>query len=133
STEGLKVAQIMELVNVRETRLRAMLKILEVEGAVSQTAAGRWSRTARPWAYDRERIERVTAARRAEQAAMRDYITTSESLQEHLRRQLDDPAATRCGRCARCTGRSRAFTPAAPEVAAAQRFLQSQIGRAACR
>lgn len=126
STEGLKVAQIMELVNVRETRLRAMLKILEVEGAVSQTAAGRWSRTARPWAYDRERIERVTAARRAEQAAMRDYITTSECLMEHLRRQLDDPAATRCGRCARCTGRSRAFTPAAPEVAAAQRFLQSR-------
>ncbi len=35
---------------------------------------------------------------------MRDYAATDECLMEFLRRQLDDPDAAPCGRCANCTG-----------------------------
>jgi ATP-dependent DNA helicase RecQ len=54
--------------------------------------------------YDRERHERVAAARRAEQQAMLEYVTTTECRLVFLRRMLDDPDPTPCGRCDVCSG-----------------------------
>jgi ATP-dependent DNA helicase RecQ len=89
-------------VNVRESRLRAMLKVLEVEGAVERVGR-RWQRTLRPWQYDAERVAAVTATRRAEQAAMGAYADTDGCRMAFLRGLLDDPAPV-CGRCDNCTG-----------------------------
>ncbi|TDE18757.1 RecQ family ATP-dependent DNA helicase [Actinomadura sp. 6K520] len=91
-------------VDLNRARLEMMLKVLDVDGAVRRVKGG-WTSTGAPWAYDRERYERVTAARRREQRAMLDYISTSACREEYLRRQLDDPAAAPCGRCDNCTGR----------------------------
>jgi ATP-dependent DNA helicase RecQ len=85
-------------------------------------------------AYDADRYRRVTAARRAEQAAMLEYLTTGGCLMAFLRRQLDDPElaglddpeAAACGRCQRCTGHGRPSTVRAELVAAAVRFLRDQ-------
>jgi ATP-dependent DNA helicase RecQ len=96
-------AEIMQRVNVRKTRLKAMLKILEVEGAVERSGNG-WLRTLARWEYDTERVERVTAARRAEQAAMEGYAATDRCRMLFLREQLDDPATAPCGRCDNCAG-----------------------------
>jgi ATP-dependent DNA helicase RecQ len=103
NAQPMSVVEILASVNVRRSRLDAMLKILEVEGAVTRGVGG-WLRTLQPWAYDDVRVEGVTAARRAEQAAMEEYATTHGCLMEFLRRQLDDPSAGPCGRCANCTG-----------------------------
>ena len=103
SSEGLGLKDMEELVNLRRTRLTSMLKILEVEGAVYRDGS-RWRRSARPWVYPADRIAEVTAARQAEQAAMREYVSTQNCLMEFLRKQLDDPGATKCGRCANCVG-----------------------------
>ena len=105
SEAPMKLNQILEVVNIRRTRLEAMLKVLEVEGAVERSPEGGWLRTAQPWAYDQGRVDDVTAIRRAEQAAMRDYVNASDCLMQLLRRQLDDSEARPCGRCANCTGR----------------------------
>jgi ATP-dependent DNA helicase RecQ len=80
-----------------------------VEGAVHRDGT-RWHRTDTDWAYPHQRIEAVTAHRRAEQAAMAEYLRTDGCLMEFLRRQLDDPGAEPCGRCANCAG--PAFTTA---------------------
>ena len=101
--DGLKLREIEEIVNLRRSRITAMLKILEVEGAVYKDGS-RWRRSAQPWSYPDERVTAVTAERRAEQAAMQQYISTSACLMEFLRLQLDDPGAGRCGRCANCVG-----------------------------
>jgi ATP-dependent DNA helicase RecQ len=93
---------IEQQVNVRRGRLEAMLKVLEVEGAVDRERS-RWSRTAEPWEYDAERVERVTAVRRDEQKAMEDYARGEVCLMQFLRGTLDDPDAEPCGRCAVCT------------------------------
>jgi len=90
------VRQIEDHVNVRRSRLEAMLKILEVEGAVERDGSG-WRRTLGPWAYDAERVARVTALRRHEQQVMRDYRTTRECRMEVLARVLDDGDAEPCG------------------------------------
>jgi ATP-dependent DNA helicase RecQ len=81
-----------------------MLKVLDVDGAVTRTTGG-WAATGLPWAYDRERYDRVARERKREQEAMLSYQATGGCRMEFLRRELDDPAATACGRCDNCTGR----------------------------
>jgi ATP-dependent DNA helicase RecQ len=90
-------------VELNRSRLEQMLKVLDVDGAVRRVQSG-WIATGEPWSYDRQRYERVTAARELEQQAMRDYIATADCRMEFLRRQLDDPEAAPCGRCDNCTG-----------------------------
>jgi ATP-dependent DNA helicase RecQ len=96
-------SEIEAAVNARRTRIDAMLKILEVEGAVERLG-GRYRRTLVPWAYDVDRAERVTALRREEQDAMVAYARTGGCRMAWLRGALDDAAADPCGRCDNCTG-----------------------------
>ncbi|TMC11404.1 MAG: RecQ family ATP-dependent DNA helicase [Chloroflexi bacterium] len=92
-------------VDLTRTRLEAMLKVLDVDGAVRRVRGG-WEATGRPWEYDGDRYAAVTEARHREQRAMLDYIATTGCRMEFLRSQLDDPDAVPCGRCDNCTGRS---------------------------
>lgn len=118
--------QLLAGVNVRRSRLEAMLKVLEVEGAVEH-AEGGWLRTLRPWSYDADRVERVTGLRKEEQAAMRTYATTGDCLMELLRRELDDPGAQPCGRCQNCTGRRLSLDVDPDVVRAASDHLRLAI------
>jgi ATP-dependent DNA helicase RecQ len=104
-------------------RLKNMLKILEVEGAVER-AGSKWLRTLAPWTYDEERVRRVTEARRAEQAAMETYGRTDECLMAFLLRQLDDPDPRPCGRCMICTGESPAVVLDPAVLAKAREHLR---------
>ena len=90
-------------VNVRRGRLDGMLKVLEVEGAVEKAGSG-YRRTTMPWTYPEDRVTQVTALRRTEQQAMRDYATTTTCRMGFLRALLDDGSAEPCGRCDNCTG-----------------------------
>ncbi|HEY3241699.1 MAG TPA: RecQ family ATP-dependent DNA helicase [Acidimicrobiia bacterium] len=120
-----KVDELLREVNIGKARLEAMLKILDVDGAVERVSASVYARTDQPWVYDEERVERVTAARRAEQAAMADYVTTTGCLMAFLRRQLDDPDPAPCGRCANCTGRQWAIDLEPAAVVTAGTYLRS--------
>ncbi|UPO77015.1 RecQ family ATP-dependent DNA helicase [Arthrobacter sp. Helios] len=100
----LSTAALETLVNLKRSPLELLLKVLAVDGAVERVTGG-WRGTGRPWTYDRERYERIAAARVKEQQAMLDYENTSSCRMEFLSRQLDDPAAAPCGRCDNCAGR----------------------------
>ncbi|HEU4399936.1 MAG TPA: RecQ family ATP-dependent DNA helicase, partial [Actinomycetota bacterium] len=102
--EPVPIGAIERAVNARHSRILAMLKVLEVEGAVEHVEGG-WRRTLAPWSYDTDRVEQVTALRRAEQAAMAAYAATAGCRMAFLRQALDDPDAGPCGRCDNCTGR----------------------------
>ncbi len=115
--------EILSAVNVRPMRLKNMLKILEVEGAVER-AGSKWLRTLAPWRYDEDRVRRVTDARLAEQAAMDTYGRTDECLMAFLLRQLDDPDPRPCGRCMVCTGGSPSIGLDAALVAKAREHLR---------
>jgi ATP-dependent DNA helicase RecQ len=106
SAEGpVSLGELQATVNIGYGRLTTMLKVLAVEGAVEQAGSTtRWRHTGRAWTYDQERVDHVTAIRRREQQAMRDYATTDACLMAFLRRQLDDPFVDDCGRCANCAG-----------------------------
>src|SRR5262249_59324530 len=89
--------------DLNRTRLEIMLKVLDVDGAVRRVRGG-WQATGQPWEYDAERYARVAAERAREQQAMLAYLTTSGCRMEFLRRELGDPRAAPCRRCANCTG-----------------------------
>ena len=124
ATDGsVTMADIEGAVNVQRSRLTLLLKVLEVDGAVARTG-GRWRRTSEPWAYDADRVARVTAHRREEQAAMVTYASSSTCRMAQLRHQLDDPGAVPCERCDACAGAAWAVDLPVPLVADALTHLR---------
>jgi len=123
--QPLRPADVQRQVNLGQGRLEQLLKVLHVEGAVRRLDGG-YVRGDPRWSYDADRYRRVTAARRAEQTAMLDYLSTDRCLMAFLRQQLDDPDAAPCGRCQRCTGHGPPTTVRDDLVAAAVGFLRDQ-------
>src|SRR3954466_2995303 len=102
--QPVKLGEMAAAVNLGQSRISAMLKILDVEGAVTQDGSG-WVRTGEPWTYDERRYQQVTALRRAEQDAMERYgDEDGPCLMRTLQGELDDPRAEDCGRVAACAG-----------------------------
>jgi len=114
------------VVNLGMGRIDAMLKILDVEGAVRRDGA-RWHAIPdADWTYDAERYAQVTALRRAEQAAMAAFGTDGRCLMRTLQEQLDDPDAQDCGRCSVCTAPRFPRSPDPALVERAVRHLRSR-------
>jgi ATP-dependent DNA helicase RecQ len=114
----LSTGKLLESFNVQFKTLESLLKNLEVDGAVERVG-GRWQRTLTDWSFDHQRVEDVTALRRAEQAQMLDYIRTDGCRMRLLGSYLDDAIAEPCGICDNCSGESLAarFEPATVQPA----------------
>ncbi|WP_422785674.1 RecQ family ATP-dependent DNA helicase [Pseudonocardia spirodelae] len=120
-------ASIETRVDLSRTRLEMLLKVLDADGAAKRVKGG-WVATGQEWVYDTERHERVNEARRSEQQAMLDYIATTECRLVFLRRLLDDPDPTPCGRCDTCTGTVwSAEVSGDGEAAAAERLARPGV------
>ena len=102
--DGLSLPALTSVVNLGRGRIEAMLKVLDVEGAVTR-AGSRWVRLpGADWTYDADRYAAVTALRRHEQAAMAAFGADGRCLMRALQEELDDPEPRDCGRCAVCAG-----------------------------
>src|SRR3954470_1526678 len=102
--QPVRIGELSAAVNLGQARIMAMLKVLDVEGAVAQDGSG-WVRTGEHWSYDARRYQAVTELRRREQDAMERYgMEGSGCLMRALQVELDDPLAGDCGRCAVCAG-----------------------------
>ena len=124
--ESASIGRFQQAVNLTRGQLDQALKQLELDGALTKTG-GRWSRTDLEWAPDEERIERVTATRRAELAQMREYVTTGECRMAFLTGLLDDPATAVCGRCANDVGKGMARSVSPERTRAAIDFLRRSL------
>jgi ATP-dependent DNA helicase RecQ len=123
--DGRTTRELMAVVNLGMGRIEAMLKILDVEGAVAR-AGSRWTLVpGAAWSYDAERYAQVTALRRAEQRAMASFGSDGRCLMRVLQEQLDDPQPRDCGRCSVCAGPRFGAPPAPQLVEAAGRHLRS--------
>ena len=119
----IRLADIEHTVNIQHSRLRQLLKILEVDGAVERVDSG-WRRTLKPWNYPIERVEEVTALRRKEQSQMADYASTDQCRMGLLRSYLDDPQPQPCGICDNCLSDRRELEASNQVVQAAVEFLR---------
>jgi ATP-dependent DNA helicase RecQ len=123
SNRPLSTAALETRVDLSRSRLEAMLKVLDVDGAARRVAGG-WIATGQPWHYDADRYARVARVRSDEQQAMRDYLATTTCRLRFLREQLDDPDPTACGRCDNCGGLALSATTSEQTVSAASASLQ---------
>jgi ATP-dependent DNA helicase RecQ len=120
--EGATARELMAHVNLGRGRVDALLKVLDVEGAVTRDGS-RWSLVADSgWSYDAERYARVTQLRRREQEAMAAFGADGRCLMRALQEELDDPEPRDCGRCAVCAG-PRSDGPLDPELVRAAALL----------
>jgi ATP-dependent DNA helicase RecQ len=124
--QGRSTRELMAVVNLGLGRIEAMLKILDVEGAVRRSGS-RWQLVpGAEWSYDGERYAQVTALRRAEQQAMAAFGTDGRCLMRVLQEELDDPDPRDCGRCSVCTEPRFARPPEPRLVELAGRHLRSR-------
>jgi ATP-dependent DNA helicase RecQ len=104
SDGGATTPELTAVVNLGRGRLEAMLKVLDVEGAVTRDGT-RWVLAeGSGWSYDADRYANVTALRRREQAAMAAFGADGRCLMRALQEELDDPAPADCGICSVCAG-----------------------------
>jgi ATP-dependent DNA helicase RecQ len=118
----MSTAALETRVDLSRSRLEAMLKVLDVDGAVTRVRGG-WTATGQPWQYDAERYARVAQVRTDEQQAMRSYLSTDRCRLRFLREQLDDAGAQDCGRCDNCGGLTLAAETSEQTVSAASATL----------
>ena len=124
--QGRTTREVMAVANLGMGRIEAMLKILDVEGAVRRDGS-RWQFVAgADWSYDAERYAQVTALRRAEQRAMATFGADGRCLMRVLQEELDDPDASDCGRCSVCTQPRFGRPPDPALVELAGRHLRSR-------
>jgi ATP-dependent DNA helicase RecQ len=128
SDEGLSTPELESCVNLSRTRIDHVMKTLEVEDPPPVSRLDRrWRLTIHR--YDAERrgrlIEHRTRIRRAEQARMDAYCRETGCLMEFLARELDDPNAKPCEKCAPCKRKHEAMRQPLPELAQqATRFVR---------
>ncbi len=123
--DGATTAQLTAQVNLGKGRVEAMLKVLDVEGALTRDGT-RWLRASGDWAYDAERYAKVTQLRRREQATMASFGADGRCLMRALQEELDDPDPRDCGRCSVCAGARYDAPPDGALVRAALEHLRSQ-------
>ncbi|MGZ6709148.1 MAG: RecQ family ATP-dependent DNA helicase [Solirubrobacteraceae bacterium] len=127
--EGRSTRELMSVVNLGMGRIEAMLKILDVEGAVRRAGSKWQSVPERSWTYDGERYAAVTELRRAEQRAMAAFGADGRCLMRALQEELDGAGGepiTDCGRCSVCTAPRYAQPPDPALVELAQRHLRAR-------
>ncbi len=123
---GRTTRELMAVVNLGMGRIEAMLKILDVEGAVRRDGSRWQSVPGADWTYDGERYAQVTALRRSEQEAMAAFGSDGRCLMRVLQEELDDPDAHDCGRCSVCTAPRFDRPPDSRLVELAGRHLRSR-------
>src|SRR5205085_1945147 len=124
--EGATTAELTAQVNLGRGRIEAMLKVLDVEGAVARSGT-RWLRASGSgWVYDAERYAKVTELRRREQATMASFGADGRCLMRALQEELDDPDPADCGRCSVCAGPRFGAQPEPELVRASLEHLRSR-------
>jgi ATP-dependent DNA helicase RecQ len=123
---GCSTPEVMAQVNLGKGRIEALLKVLDVEGAIVRDGT-RWrAAPGAQWRYDGERYARITELRRREQAAMAAFGADGRCLMRALQEELDDPEPRDCGRCAVCTEARWALELDPGVVQAAARQLRAR-------
>ena len=103
---GMTVRDIEHAVNLRQSHIEKVLKLLEVEPKSPVIRVGSaWYRTVNRYQLDQERIAHLTHQRETEWEEMKRYLASQKCLMQFLAEALDDPSARACGRCAVCLGR----------------------------
>jgi ATP-dependent DNA helicase RecQ len=103
--DGLSAVELEGCLNLRRRQIEKVLKVLAVETPAPVVKRGtRWYATVIPYTSNEAKVRGLTEIRKEEQRRMQAYLDSTSCLMAFLGRELDDPLATACGRCAPCVG-----------------------------
>ncbi|SUA63855.1 RecQ family ATP-dependent DNA helicase [Oligella urethralis] len=101
--DGLKLNQILSLVNLTESKIKNILKYLSIENpSPILENSGHYYRTGFDYALPEQKIKKIEAIKKAEWETLLQYHKTDECLMYFLGKELDDPYIEKCGKCANC-------------------------------
>ncbi len=126
-SEGLTIRALQSHINCSFSMLEKALRLLEIDGALIKKKSA-FHRSLNPWTANRAHYERITLNRRLELEKMKEYVKTHECLMAFLVRELSDPHAHACGRCANCSTPTLPNRVSDPELLeAARQFLRNDF------
>lgn len=117
---------LLPSVNLGQSRLELLLKILAVEGLAERVEGG-WVRTDKPIQYDKARYQGLLKQRQHEYQKMLDFGKDDMCLQKTICEELDDHDAKNCGKCSNCTNSKWDIMPSPMALKAAQMFLRQNL------
>ena len=104
--DGLSVPMLEEKLNLTNGQINKVLKLLSIETpSPIKKIQSKYYATPINYQTDTKKIARLTEIRHQEQARMLDYMHSQECLMQFLRKELDDPNPSPCGKCAICLGK----------------------------
>ena len=112
--DGVKQNQIYSALNQKKSRLDKAISFLTHEGFIMKERQLYYA-TPKPFVYDKEHYEAVSATRIREMEQMKKLATTTTCYSKFVVECLDDHSAYECGHCANCLGRD--ILPSKPSTA----------------
>ncbi|MCH2048907.1 MAG: RecQ family ATP-dependent DNA helicase [Trichodesmium sp. ALOHA_ZT_67] len=104
--DGLSVPMLEEKLNLTNGQINKVLKLLSIETpSPIKKIQSKYYATPINYQTDTEKIARLNEIRHQEQDRMLDYMHSQECLMQFLRKELDDPNPSPCGKCAICLGK----------------------------
>lgn len=102
--DGLKISEIEVKTNLKNSRIKAVLKFLSVESPspIYKDGQKRYYRNDQEYRLPYERIERISKIKDQEWKQLIDYHQYKSCLMKELTSALDDPLAEDCGNCMNC-------------------------------
>jgi|TARA_Y100000294_G_scaffold177838_1_gene205154 ATP-dependent DNA helicase RecQ len=102
SVDEARLGDIKKSLNLKDGRISKAIKHLEIDGFIAKDSS-KYSRTPKPWIYDKERVEKLKEIRLEERQKIADYISYNDCLMKFITNELDDPESQKCGICSNCS------------------------------
>ena len=134
-TDGQSVYELQSVVNLPGNVIERVVKYLSVENPSPIVKVdSKWRRTPVPYHMDCDRIARLTLQREAEWQEIQGYLNHSGCIMQYLAEALNDPYASKCGKCAACLGHPIVNSSFSQELGIeATRFLRHSEFELKCR
>ncbi len=97
-----RLGDFMKNLNLKMDRIVKALKHLEIDGYIAKNNY-KYSRTAKLWNYDQNKVESIKSIRIGERERIKEYIHCKSCLMEYITDELDDPEPQECGICSNCS------------------------------
>ena len=111
NNDGVKLYQINSALNIKKARLDKAISFLMHDGFIRKEKQTYYA-TPKPFVYDKEHYDAVTATRTREMEQMKRLATTTTCYSKFVVECLDDHSAYECGHCSNCLGQD--ILPSAP-------------------
>ena len=111
NNDGVKLYQINSALNIKKARLDKAISFLMHDGFIRKEKQMYYA-TPKPFVYDKEHYDAVTATRVREMEQMKRLATTTTCYSKFVVECLDDHSAYECGHCSNCLGQD--ILPSSP-------------------